>query len=247
MLASLPLWLLPYRARRWLIQRGVNYALRRGTVKWIHLGGQLYIERYCLYEGPRGCVFLHRFHRPDDDRGPHNHPYSWSKSLILTGGYVESRVVHDKTYPQIEEYGPGYMGRRTRHRGKLRTKIYLVGDINRIPNGDVFHRVAHLLDARSALSMGEFEPEVWTLFMTGPKHGASWGYLIDWIYKAKRDEGGCTGCEYGAEICQTDPGANIGTEEIPIYLDECIRPPEGWRCTRGLDHEGPCAAWPVRT
>lgn len=23
---------------------------------------------------------------------------------------------------------------------------------------------------------------------------------------------------------------------------ECDRPPEGWQCTRGRDHEGPCAA-----
>lgn len=24
----------------------------------------------------------------------------------------------------------------------------------------------------------------------------------------------------------------------------CEVPPEGWYCTRGADHEGPCAAWP---
>ena len=27
---------------------------------------------------------------------------------------------------------------------------------------------------------------------------------------------------------------------------ECDRPPEGWYCTRGLGHEGPCAARPER-
>ena len=246
MLASLPIWLLPYRLRRWLIQRGVNYSLRHNRAKWIHLKGQLYLERYSLYEGPRGCVFLHRFHRPDDDRGPHNHPWRWAASLILTGGYLESRVESSGT--PVEEYGR--FGRRTRHRGRLNTRVFTVGDINTIKSSDEFHRIAHLLDTRSALSLGgktPFEPEVWTLFISGPKHGNSWGYLIDWVYKRKRDEGGCRACPYGSEICQTDPGANIGTEEIPIYLDECIRPPEGWRCTRGLDHEGPCAAWPVRT
>jgi hypothetical protein len=183
-------------------------------------------------------VFLHRFHRPDDDRGPHNHPYTWSTSLILTGGYIESRVVGGG---QVEEYGR--FGRRTRHRGRLASKVYIAGDINRIPDADAFHRVAHLLDGASALGRGTFEPETWTLFMTGPKHGASWGYLIDWIYTPKRRAGGCQGCAYGTGICAEE---NVGTDEIPIYVGEsgCGRPPKGWHCTREVNHEGPCAAWP---
>ncbi|VTU32402.1 hypothetical protein H4CHR_03004 [Variovorax sp. PBS-H4] len=28
-------------------------------------------------------------------------------------------------------------------------------------------------------------------------------------------------------------------------LTECKVPPEGWRCTRGHGHDGPCAAWPA--
>ena len=26
----------------------------------------------------------------------------------------------------------------------------------------------------------------------------------------------------------------------------CGRPPTGWVCTREIDHEGPCAAWPCK-
>jgi hypothetical protein len=40
-------------------------------------------------------VFLHRFFRSDADRCPHNHPWRWSISLILTGGYIEERVDRD--------------------------------------------------------------------------------------------------------------------------------------------------------
>jgi hypothetical protein len=41
---------------------------------------------------PRGLgIYLHRFHRSDDDSALHNHPWKWSRSLILAGGYVEER------------------------------------------------------------------------------------------------------------------------------------------------------------
>ncbi len=36
-------------------------------------------------------LYLHRFHRGDMDRELHNHPWSWSVSLILAGGYLEER------------------------------------------------------------------------------------------------------------------------------------------------------------
>lgn len=36
-------------------------------------------------------LYLHRFHRGDNDRELHNHPWKWSVSLILAGGYREER------------------------------------------------------------------------------------------------------------------------------------------------------------
>lgn len=36
-------------------------------------------------------VFLHKFYQSDADRCPHNHPWRFAVSLILTGGYRESR------------------------------------------------------------------------------------------------------------------------------------------------------------
>lgn len=36
-------------------------------------------------------IYLHRFHRSDSDRELHNHPWRWSCSLVLAGGYVEER------------------------------------------------------------------------------------------------------------------------------------------------------------
>lgn len=35
-------------------------------------------------------VYLHRFHRPDNDDALHNHPWKWAFSLVLVGGYMEA-------------------------------------------------------------------------------------------------------------------------------------------------------------
>jgi hypothetical protein len=69
--------------------------------------------------------FLHHFHSSDKDIAPsgtyylHNHPWPWSFSIILAGGYVEERRRTDDT---IEE------------------KTYLPGSINTLTDKD-FHRV----------------------------------------------------------------------------------------------------------
>lgn len=39
------------------------------------------------------AVYLHRFHRGDEDKALHNHPWRWALSLVLTGGYSEERRV----------------------------------------------------------------------------------------------------------------------------------------------------------
>lgn len=36
---------------------------------------------------------LHKFHRADKDQDLHNHPWQWAKSIVLTGGYIEERLV----------------------------------------------------------------------------------------------------------------------------------------------------------
>jgi hypothetical protein len=46
--------------------------------------GVLERERFC-------SIFLHRFHRGDDDLALHNHPWHWAVSIVLAGGYIEER------------------------------------------------------------------------------------------------------------------------------------------------------------
>lgn len=73
-----------------------------------------------IWDSPVG-VYLHCFHQ-SDERNAHNHPFVWSSSLILVGGYREERV---------EKRGDVV---------RRREQIFLPGDTNEI-TGDVFHRV----------------------------------------------------------------------------------------------------------
>ena len=76
----------------------------------IGLNGELYLLRFYLFgraPNPKSAkeftdfkprltwlpitFYLHRFYRADDERALHNHPWSWSLSLILSGGYEEER------------------------------------------------------------------------------------------------------------------------------------------------------------
>ncbi len=63
-------------------------------------------------------LYLHRFHRSDSGGELHNHPWRWSCSLILAGGYIEER----------------------RRGGGVEKRVVLPGDFNYIGHDD-FHRV----------------------------------------------------------------------------------------------------------
>ena len=54
-------------------------------------GRSPYLTRWTLFRARRARVFLHRFHRGDDELELHNHPWRWAASLILAGGYLEER------------------------------------------------------------------------------------------------------------------------------------------------------------
>lgn len=71
-----------------------------------------YLTRYYLAgwsptnrrSGP--AVFLHHFVASDASDQVHSHPWGWSASLILVGGYREQRCAgHGETI--IREYNPG--------------------------------------------------------------------------------------------------------------------------------------------
>lgn len=55
--------------------------------------GEEYLLRfYIKHNGFLPGLYLHRFFRGDQDRELHNHPWIWSFSFIITGGYYEERL-----------------------------------------------------------------------------------------------------------------------------------------------------------
>lgn len=128
---------------------------------------------------PKGIgVYLHRFHRSDVDRELHSHPWAWSYSIILAGGYIEERRM-----PRECRCGHAQGDHRNRNGrwtvtacaglcnrcdcGEFKSKVVRrsvrPGMLNVI-RGDDFHRVDLI------------EADAWTLFVVGPKTGSSWGF-----------------------------------------------------------------------
>lgn len=116
--------------------------------------GVLYLTRYRIFgwmpgsrwKGP--SLYLHRFHIPDQDLAPHNHPWRWAVSWVLTGGYTEERLV-----PSLHPYA-----------SYIESRDLMPGRMNIIQHSD-YHRVARL------------HGETWTLFLVGPK-ATSWGFYV---------------------------------------------------------------------
>lgn len=63
--------------------------IRRGDADF-YIGGKLrpYLRRWYIEQTEERNIYLHCFHRHDDDRALHDHPWP-SKSIVLWGGYIE--------------------------------------------------------------------------------------------------------------------------------------------------------------
>lgn len=66
-----------------------------GTKLTVQGDGGKYLTRYTLaYLGPVG-LHVHCFHRSDEDKELHSHPWAWAVCLILSGGYREERLTSE--------------------------------------------------------------------------------------------------------------------------------------------------------
>lgn len=121
-------------------------------------GGALYMSRYKLHgwmpdnQGDFPCsVYLHNIHLADADDALHSHPWAWSQTTVLHGGYYQ-------TFGHLS----GADGIDRESRGE---EWVCAGDARHHPPGFV-HRIHEVL------------PDTWTLFVVGPK-AASWGFYVE--------------------------------------------------------------------
>jgi hypothetical protein len=82
-------------------------------VQRIAPGGVPYLDRFFASGWSPGArragpaIFLHHFLASDPAVQVHSHPWNWSASLILAGGYREERCVGSSTQRRVVEYRPG--------------------------------------------------------------------------------------------------------------------------------------------
>src|SRR6266498_4159033 len=149
---------------RWILERLSR--LFRERIIGARADGKPYLSRFYIFGGPRTWssigqnegesygwswlpfnIMLHKFHMSDDDSALHNHPWKWSYSLILAGGYVEERRINN--YTNV-------------HSTFLTWRVFRPWQWNSI-KADDFHRVDLI------------EKDCWTLFIAGPK-SQSWKF-----------------------------------------------------------------------
>jgi hypothetical protein len=118
--------------------------------------GTLYLSRYRLHgwipdaQTETPCsVYLHRIHRADLDDALHSHPWAWSQTMCLSGGYIEER-------------------------GLLMDD----GSLVREPNRELFLGRSNFMGPNDLHRIATLRPNTWTLFFVGPKR-QSWGFFVE--------------------------------------------------------------------
>lgn len=91
--------------------------------------GKTYLDRFFLLlkDRERGNIFLHHFLSSDMDIGTdqfgllHNHPFNWSFSFVLTGGYWEERRESDGTVSKkkVKPFTFNFISKKDFHRVDL--------------------------------------------------------------------------------------------------------------------------------
>ena len=102
-----------------------------------------YLTRTLLPRFGARRVILHKIHRPDFDRHLHNHPWKRATFMILTGGYIEERLVVE---PKLHR----------NHPADVEETSLTPGMFNHIDEDD-YHRIMHV------------EPNTWTLGFLGER------------------------------------------------------------------------------
>lgn len=124
----------------------------------IQLDSGPYLERYYIGQLFGLTFYLHRFVSADSERHLHNHPWRWGRSLILSGSYIEERVLD--ICPHASSSGCMTETRRIKWWN--------------VVNDNTFHQISAA------------EPNTWTLFFHSERvtvdHGAGkilkgWGFL----------------------------------------------------------------------
>lgn len=136
--------------------------------------GVPFLYRYHLFtwgnDGPGMCI--HRFVKSDPERGYHDHPWSFSMSFILCGGYHERILCHPET-PSTNLQTPSTNAETNNPEVDYVEKWRGRWTFNHLDGHKTFHRV-----------MIDEGKDAWTLFYF-QKRSKTWGMIgLDRVYRA---------------------------------------------------------------
>lgn len=125
--------------------------MRRLTIRKPDVG--LYLDRWRLIATPWFGIYLHHIAAPDNDAGPHDHPWNF-RTLVLRGGYQENFYPTPHVFPPgatQTDFGREQVWRRWSWHGMTT---------------DQAHRITHLFG------------DTWTLVFVGRRR-KTWGFFVD--------------------------------------------------------------------
>lgn len=102
---------------------------------------EVYLRRLRIAQTPWFALYLHFIYLPDEDRDPHDHPFTfWS--LVVCGGYTE----------------------RVWHRGRVAaTYTHRRGSVHRMPR-DAAHTITHLTSPLVTLVFAGPKKQAWGFY-----------------------------------------------------------------------------------
>lgn len=131
-----------------------------------------YLDRWFIIKKNRWFnIYLHHFHRSDDDRALHDHPWLFNMSWVLKGGYSEIKFADKlpRVLPTSGAYDSGESLPAT-------MTVAVPEGTFKIRWGRAPHRVVLKRLNKIGWRFGKrYEQDVWTLFITGPKV-FEWGF-----------------------------------------------------------------------
>jgi hypothetical protein len=119
---------------------------------------RVYLRRLRILQTPWFALYLHFIYMPDEDRDPHDHPFSF-KSLIVRGGYTE------QVWPTCDcKIGKHLLGRE-----EISARTWKRGSIHRTSRN-----VAHMITT--------LKPGTITLVWAGAKK-QEWGFYPGGLFE----------------------------------------------------------------
>jgi len=82
----------------------IDFIKKHFRSQTIQFDGDPYLTRYYIFSNRFFGLYLHEFHRADNDRDLHNHPWLFAASFVLIGHYIEQKLTRSLEHRRIGKF-----------------------------------------------------------------------------------------------------------------------------------------------